>query len=364
MRSVWTHKGAGTDARIGTARVPALPNVHQIVLPTPWEAGSVQIYLIDAEPLTLIDTGLHDDVSRRALDAALDSLGHAVDDVERVVITHYHRDHVGQVQSFRDEGVDLELCAHEDAVDMVENFSAEKDENIEETSALFSEYGVPEAVLDVMNAHRRDRMNTEAVRCEATHVDRVLRGGDRIGFKDTELEVIHAPGHTAGHILLHHLDSGALFSGDHIMGGAVPHTENYYVEGLPDPADPLQRRPRFKGLLKYRRSLKELRRMSFDTILPGYGGVIRSPDRAIRDAMLFYDVRIQRIERSLRSVSAIGQSVTAYELWQGLFPNGDPATQMRTKLLMVIGALDVLEAGGACVTERRADGVLTHRHSD
>lgn len=104
--------------------------------------------------------------------------------------------------------------------------------------------------------------------------------------------------------------------------------------------------------------------MSFSTILPGFGGIVRSPDRAIRDALLFYDVRIQRIERSLRSVSAIGQSVTAFELWRGLFPNDDPASRMRTKLLMVIGALDLLEAEGTCVTERREDGVLTHRHSD
>ena len=68
-------------------------------------------------------------------------------------------------------------------------------------------------------------------------MDRALRRGDRIPFKDFEFEVIHAPGHTAGHILLHHVESGVLFTGDHIMGGAVPHTENYYLDEMPDPAD-------------------------------------------------------------------------------------------------------------------------------
>ena len=67
------------------------------------------------------------------------------------------------------------------------------------------------------------------------------------------------------------------------MGGAVPYTENYYQGELPDPRDALRRRPRFKGLLEYRRSLRALRRQSFDMILPGFGGVIRVPDRAIRD---------------------------------------------------------------------------------
>ena len=147
------------------------------------------------------------------------------------------------------------------------------------------------------------------------------------------------------------------------MGGAVPHTENYYLDGLPDPADPARRRPRFKGLVAYRASLRALRRQPIKMILPGYGGVIRSADRAIREALLFYDVRIQRIERSLKSVTAMGQSVTAYEIWHGLFPNDDPRSEMSSKLLMVIGALDVLEAEGQVITTRRSDGVLIHTHA-
>ena len=85
----------------------------------------------------------------------------------------------------------------------------------------------------------------------------------------------------------------------------------------------------------------------------------------MEDALLFYEVRIQRIERSLRSVTAMGQTVTGYELWRGLFPKDDPAIEMKTHLLMVIGALDVLEEElGQCVTIRRDDGVLEHAHSE
>jgi len=293
----------------------------------------------------------------------LESLGRGIDEIERIVLTHYHRDHVGQVQSLRDAGVELELWAHEDSVAMVESFTVELDEQLEQTAMLFREYGVPGDTLEQMNTWRLERLRRQPPMCQATAVDRVLRHADLVSFKDFQLDVIHAPGHTAGHILLHEPASRVLFTGDHIMGGAAPHTENYYVEGLPDPGDPLRRRPRFKGLLEYRRSLRTLRRDSFSCILPSYGGVIRSADRAIRDALLYYEVRIQRIERSLRSVTALGQSVTAFELWRGLFPNEDPVTEMRTKLLMVIGALDVLEDEGACVTRRRDDGVLIHTHS-
>ena len=75
-------------------------------------------------------------------------------------------------------------------------------------------------------------------------------------------------------------------------------------------------------------------------------------------------MRVQRIERGLRNLAAMGQDVTAWDLWRALFPEADPIREMRNRMLMVIGALDVLEEQGICVTRRRDDGVLVHRHRD
>jgi glyoxylase-like metal-dependent hydrolase (beta-lactamase superfamily II) len=324
--------------------------------------GPVQIYVVEGDPATLIDTGVKSRAARAALEAALDSLGLGVEDVGRILLTHYHGDHLGQAQSIRESGAHCEVWAHEAEVPMIEGFTAERDERVEETIELFREYGVPEDLLRRQAARKRQWLRETPPLCEATRVDRALRDGDVVPFKDFELRVIHAPGHTAGHLLLHEERSGALLSGDHVMGSAVPYTDSYYLEEGPDPADPLARRPRFKGLLEYLGSLRELRRTGFRTILPAHGGVIERPDRAIEDAILFYEVRIQRIERGLRTLAAMRQEVTAWEIWQALFPKADPLTQMRTRMLMVIGALDVLEQQGTCHTTRRDDGVLVHRH--
>ncbi len=334
------------------------------MLPTPWaRMPSVAAYLVDAEPLTLIDAGIDDDASFAALEAGLDELGHTPGDVKRVALTHYHVDHLGGVGALRRRGVDFELAAHSEAVQSIEHFTVEHSEDMEGMEALLRDYGVPEDVRATFVAHRRSRLEVQPSWAEATSVERALHDGDGLDFKDFSLEVIHAPGHTAGHVVFQNRGTGTLISGDTIMSGAVPHTENYYLEGLPEPEDPARRHPRFKGLLAYRNSLRRLKREGVRTILPGYGGVIRAADRAIREALLFYDVRIQRIERSLRSVTAMGQSVTAYEIWRGMYPNDDVRTEMRDKLIMVIGALDVLEDEGLALTSRRDDGVLVHAHS-
>jgi len=231
------------------------------MLPTPWaRMPSVAAYLVDAEPLTLIDAGIDDDASFAALEAGLDELGHTPGDVKRVALTHYHVDHLGGVGALRRRGVDFELAAHSEAVQSIEHFTVEHSEDMEGMEALLRDYGVPEDVRATFVAHRRSRLEVQPSWAEATSVERALHDGDGLDFKDFSLEVIHAPGHTAGHVVFQNRGTGTLISGDTIMSGAVPHTENYYLEGLPEPDDPARRHPRFKGLLAYRNSLRRLKR--------------------------------------------------------------------------------------------------------
>jgi glyoxylase-like metal-dependent hydrolase (beta-lactamase superfamily II) len=360
-------RSRATDTRsrvLGLNRSPvsALPRIHQLVLPTPWPVGPVQIYLVEGDPVTLIDTGVRDEASRTALESALDILGLGLEDIQRIVLTHFHADHLGQAETIRKRNPDVEVWAHELEAPYIEFFSRERDENFEGTSDLFREFGVPAELIERQRQrYTRNASDNEALPlCEPTRVDCLLRHGDRVPFKDFELRVIHTPGHTAGHIVLHEAESDLLITGDHIMGDAVPYTDNYYTQGPPDPADPLRRRPRFKGLPEYMRSIRELRRGAYEVILPAHGGIINRAERAIEDALLFYEVRIQRIERGLRTLAAMGQDVSAWEIWRALFQKADPVTEMRKRMLMVIGALDVLEESGRCETIRRDDGTLVH----
>ncbi len=345
----------------GITPIAQLPAVQLITLPTPWNVGTVQVYLIDSEPITLIDTGVRTDASLAALEFAFERLGRSLDEVERIILTHYHEDHLGLAQTIRRHAADLEVWAHVAEAEMIENWSPERQQRIGATAELFAEYGVPPEIVE--RWIEQERLALEAVPIsEATSVERGLRDRDCVAFKDFELRVLHAPGHTEGHILLHEEESGVLFTGDHVMGCAVPYTENHILPGLSDPADPLARHPRFQGLVAYLDSIRSNRRLPVATLLPAHGGVLRQPEAYFDSARLFYDVRIQRIERGLRSLAAIGQEITAWQLWRALFPELDPVRQLKNRLLMVIGALDVLERSGSCVTRRRSGGVLVHDH--
>lgn len=389
MSKVWTRRRAGTDpAATATPSSPGAivrnpvadrPQIHQISLPLSWASvagtivggpDSTQVYLIEGEPLTLIDTGVRSDASRAALDGALERLGYGFADIERVVLTHAHRDHFGLVETLRAAGAELECCVHEADAEVVEGYSQIVRDRVEGLSRMLFEYGLPESLEARMRADRLRDMALDEAEAEATSVERRLRQADRIEWKDWGLTVLHSPGHTPGHILLEDADAGLLFTGDQIMAQAIPRAENFYLDAPPEPADPLRRRPRFRGLVEMRRSLKRLRGRRDKLLLPGYGGAIQRADRTIRDTLLYYEVRIQRIDRGLRHLAAMGQDVTAFEIWKALFPPGEAGLEpmearfdvLRAQLLMVIGALDCLEEDGLLITERRADGVFTHHH--
>ena len=370
MRHVWTQNRAGTGVSLIRSPIPGRPQIHQIALPlgsgTEGSSGvlpeTVQVYLIESEPLTLIDTGTRTPESRAALEAALEELGYSLADIERIVVTHAHRDHMGLVQSIRDAGANLECLVHEADASAVESFPDHVRQRVRDMTTLFREYGVPEEILERMHAERIEGLAIDDAEAEATPVDRVLRDGDPVEWKDFVLSVRHSPGHTPGHILLADEEQGIFFTGDQVMGQAVPYAENFYLSELPSPQDAIRRRQRFRGLVELRLSLRRLRGTSHKIFLPGYGGVIHRTDRAIRDTLLHYDVRLQRIDRELRHLAAMGQDVTAFEIWKAHFPSDEPFSDMRSHLLLLIGALDCLEDDGKLVTERRADGVLTHHH--
>ena len=90
-------------------------------------------------------------------------------------------------------------------------------------------------------------------------------------------------------------------------------------------------------------------------------GILTRPASTIQEALLFYEVRIQRIERALHQAAAPTGWATAWAVWQRVFPKADPVREMRNRMTMVIGALDGFEDEGRVAVDRRDDGALVFR---
>ena len=76
--------------------------IHALPVPTPFAVGRINCYLVEDDPLTLVDAGPNSATSLTVLEAALGEHGRRIEDLERIVITHQHIDHIGLVQILAD----------------------------------------------------------------------------------------------------------------------------------------------------------------------------------------------------------------------------------------------------------------------
>src|ERR671932_89872 len=116
--------------------------------------GRVNCYLIDDDPLTLVDCGPNSGKAHDELEQGLAAHGRRIEDLERIVITHQHLDHLGLVgilaRRSQAEIVTLDLLAP-----VIEEFGAyaERDDALAE--ALMLRHGIPRDVVSALRTMSR-----------------------------------------------------------------------------------------------------------------------------------------------------------------------------------------------------------------
>ena len=125
--------------------------IVRLAIPTPFQVGRVNAYLIEDSPLTLIDSGPNSAKALDELEQALDARGHAVEDLELLIITHQHMDHFGLASVLaRRSGADVA------ALDGLASFlagygeEAELDDRFAEATML--RHGIPPEIVTALRA--------------------------------------------------------------------------------------------------------------------------------------------------------------------------------------------------------------------
>jgi glyoxylase-like metal-dependent hydrolase (beta-lactamase superfamily II) len=157
--------------------------------------GRVHAFLIDAGgELTLVDTLFEDDA--RLVLGAIDALGRSPSDLKRIAITHAHRSHLGGLAELKRRS-HATVYAHEWEADVVAGERRAQPVTI-----------LPRQSLKLIPFQLGLRFNRP--RHRPCSVDEPLADGDALG----PLEVLHAPGHSPGHLAFHWPERRFLIAGD------------------------------------------------------------------------------------------------------------------------------------------------------
>jgi len=264
--------------------------IRRVTFAMPLGLDHVHCYLLPASGggWTVVDTGLG------LPDAGLNwsrELGEFDGSVERIVVTHFHPDHVGAAADLAALTGAPVLQGGDDYAQCVRTWGELRDEEL--MPAYLRAHGTPER--DVEGFRDEARAFVELVRF--TRDPEPLEPGDRVdGW-----EVLHLPGHADGHRAL--LRDGVLVAGDTLLGTITPNI-GLYPASRPDP------------LGDYLGSLERIIELSPRLALPGHGEPIHEPAARARELIVHHDLRLEQTAASLD-----GRPQTAYEVSLALFPD-------------------------------------------
>jgi glyoxylase-like metal-dependent hydrolase (beta-lactamase superfamily II) len=296
------------------------PGLVQVTMPLPWALDHVHCYAVAGDDgWSLIDAGLGNEATLDCWRRALDSLGRPP--VARVVLTHYHPDHLGASAALAElTGAGEVVQGRLDRRLAVAAWESDDDAGFER---YLQDHGMP---ADLAAASTRAESGTAVRLAVPTRLvdedDRVLLGGEAH-------RVLHLPGHADGHIGLLGERSGRLFGGDVLLDEITPNVGRW-----PDTArDPLGR---------YLQTLRRIASLAPATVYPGHGPVISAAAARAGEIASHHDQRLDA------AAAALGQGAeTAYEAAQLIWKD-EPLGfhEQRFALVEAISHLERLAATG------------------
>lgn len=156
-----------------------------------------QSLLVEGPPLTLVDTGAKGSMKR--IERALRRIGRGFEDLELIVITHAHADHLGEA---------AKLKSRSGARVLVHRRDLEVAQGTRPGYALGTR-GITGTLARPFRA-KLENWN----RFDPVGVDGAIDDGDVVG---PGLEVFATPGHTPGHCSIHFPDASLLHVGDAVF---------------------------------------------------------------------------------------------------------------------------------------------------
>ena len=301
----------------------ALAGIHCLRIPTPFAVGRVNCYLIEDEPLTLIDTGPNSGKALDELESQLAEHGHSIDELELLIITHQHIDHLGLAEIVVQRS-GAEVAALGAATERLANFDEDAEAEDRFAVDLMLRNGIPEEVTVALRSVSR------SFRGWGSHVQvtKPLDDGESLSFRNRSLEAIHRPGHSPSDTVFWDEQRKILIAADHL----IAHISSNPL--ISRPLDGSAERP--QALVTYIESMRKTREMPAEIVLSGHGD-------PVTEHVSLIDERIRKHERRKEKIYKLiaEQPRSGFEIAQAIWGNV-AVTQAFLTLSEVIGHADLL----------------------
>jgi glyoxylase-like metal-dependent hydrolase (beta-lactamase superfamily II) len=253
--------------------------IRRITCDLPTRPGHVHTYLLPGDDgWTLVDTGIGLPDAAERWTAELEQVP---GEVARILITHFHPDHVGAAA---DVATLTAAPVHQGALDY------------EQCTRVWGAPDWPQQIADWFLSHGVPRpIAEELIRSGSAYAPFVRYQPDPVrvaeGDRLDAWELVAAPGHADGQLCL--LKGDILVSADHLLGRISP-TVGLWPESRPNP------------LADFLDSLRRTIHLAPRLALPGHGDPIEDPVRRAHELLEHHRERLEAAEAALADAPRTG----------------------------------------------------------
>lgn len=300
----------------------------RIELPLGIMFRSVNCYLIPGEQLTLVDCGFDSAESWDVFQKKIKEHGYAVNDIEQILITHEHPDHIGLLPK---------IMEHSEAIvkapKMIEGWFSRPEEmktaGLYFIKKLYSTLGLPEEIQKKGLAFLEQARSYPNIE----NLDRFefFAEGDIVQIGHADWEVLNTPGHCPTQFVFLQKEEKRIFGSDMLLPIApMPIVSE-------DPDRPGKANRALKDMLT---SYERLKTLGLQTVYPGHGPVFSDANSMIDQQMARIQMRkaecLELYRSGLRAV---------YDIHQKMYPDHRLPPNF-SGIHMILGYLDLLREEG------------------
>ncbi len=258
MQQASSERPKRPDEPLPVAREVA-PGIWKLTVPIPFPLRTVNMHVLVGQNgnWVIVDTGMGTPDARSAFTAGLQRVGLSIDNLQAIVLTHHHPDHVGLSGELHEQS-GAKVYMHpidEESVQVL--WAGTMPERFGRVSDFFTKHGLPQTSLWLTKVDREESRRILSVPPHEAFT--LVEDGEYLDLVGERYRVIWTPGHADGQICLLRERDGVFLAADHVLPRITPNIGLYSEHDRENP------------LGDYLASLKKVSTLPTSIVLPGHG---------------------------------------------------------------------------------------------